>query len=90
MMKEVLWGRGPGYWTGMGKGSSAWKVVVCVPERCLLGRPVRKWDDDIEMDIKLNGLFVSFRIGAVTICCGRENALSGYTKFGELLINKGD
>ena len=33
--------------------------MVCVPERkCLLGRPVRKWYINIEMDIEQNGLFV--------------------------------
>ena len=33
--------------------------MVCVPERkCLLGRPLREWYVNIEMDIEQNGLFV--------------------------------
>jgi hypothetical protein len=45
----------------MGESSTAWKVVVFVPERkCLLGRPVRKWYVNFEMDIKQNVLFVCF------------------------------
>lgn len=60
-MKERL---RPGYRARMGKSSTAWKDVVCIPERkCLLGRPVRKWYVNIEMDIKQNGLFVSSTSG---------------------------
>ena len=38
--------------------------MVCDPDRMrLLGRRVRRWDVNIEMNIKQNGLFVSCASG---------------------------
>jgi hypothetical protein len=41
----------------MGEGRSAFKILTCTPtEKIPLGRPRRRWEDSIRMDLKEIGI----------------------------------
>jgi hypothetical protein len=73
----------------MGEGRNVYRVLVGKPEgKRRLGRPRRRWEDGIKMDLREIGLgrlwsaFTWLRIGILAGCCvcGDEPSGSGATQ----------
>jgi hypothetical protein len=81
-MKENEMGR-------TGELRNAYKITVPVPEgKRSLGRPRRRWMDDIKMNIGAYSVrvcigFMWLRIGSVAGSCELNNESSGYIKCRE-------
>jgi hypothetical protein len=77
----------------MGEGRGVYRVLVGKPEgKSLLGRPRRKWGDNVKMDLQEMGLgawtglsWLRIETGGGTGTCECGNKPSGSIKCGEFL-----
>jgi hypothetical protein len=79
--------RWAGHVARMGEGRGMHRVLVGKPEwKRLLGRPRRRWEDNIKMDLQeVETGWSWLRMGQMAGTCECGNELSGSIKCGEFL-----
>jgi hypothetical protein len=82
--------RWAGHVARMGEGRGAYRILVGRPQgRRPLGRPRRRWEDNIKMDLQEVGWggmdWVDMAQGQVAGCCECGNEPSGSIKRGEFV-----
>jgi hypothetical protein len=83
------WMRWAGRVARMGEGRGVYRVLVERPEgKRQLGRPRRRWDENIKMDLRETGMdgvnWIRLAQGPVAGFCEHGNELSGSMKKGGL------
>jgi hypothetical protein len=67
----------------MGEMRSAYKILVGKPERKRpLGRPMRRWEDNIKMDLK----GIGWEVCALAGSCEHGNEISGCIEDGGFIL----